>query len=875
MNHRGKPLFRDLRYCVRCCMPETEEGTVHDALGICRACQSSEQKMHIDWVARERQLREIFAKAKAAAGNNYDCVLPISGGKDSMFQAHVLVKVYNMKPLAVTFNHNWYSETGWYNLVNLLETFNLDHVMFTPNRDLVNRLAAKSLREIGDTCWHCHSGCGAFPLQVAVRFGIPLLVYGESASEGQGLTDYNNPIRYDREYFTKISARRTPDEMVCDTVSAKDVHPFQLPSAEECEAAGIQGMHLGDYMFWDDERHTELVRDVYGWRETQMENSYKGYKSAECVMPGMHDFTCYLKRGFGRATFQGSVDVRNGLLTREEAFDLIARTDPVRPEALDYFLEFTGLTEEEFYEIMAGLRQGKLRDADMPVLPKQAPNRERVLPFAQQLLERLRRTDTATYGTPLVAGNRAPRREPEPDLFLRRSLPELVQDLADGALTPLDLAETTIRRVEALDARFMAFEHFDAARLRAAARELTARLVPGQALRLLEGAPIGVKDAYNTEDYPTEMGSALWRGFTPGNDARLVFNLKRAGAVVAGKTVTAEFAVHALGKTVNPHDATRTPGTSSSGSAVAVALGMVPAALGTQTAGSIIRPASFCGVYGFKPSFGLLPRTGTLKTTDSLDTLGFLAARRDSLAPLFQALRVHGGNYPVSDAALSDRGRQTKPAGRPWRVALLRTHTFPGAPDYARKALLDLARALDADPDIEVVEAELPEILGRAHDIHRTIYHCSLAYYFAQESRSETDLSDVIREIIAEGRAISALDYNQALRDQETCIAAMDELMRGFDAGISLATAGEAPLRDRFELPDPALIWTLAHLPAVSAPAFVSPAGLPFGVQCVARKYNDPLLLACIDALGRKGFLPDGPSPLAPAAREDASGERA
>ncbi|MFH0920121.1 MAG: N-acetyl sugar amidotransferase, partial [Fibrobacterota bacterium] len=172
----GKPRFSSLQYCVRCCMPETQEGLKFDEMGICQACQSSEQKIHIDWAMRERELVKIFNEAKSKAGNNYDCIVPISGGKDSTFQLHVLVNVYKMKPLAVTFNHNWFSETGWYNLQNSLEVFKLDHMMFTPNRDLVNRIAKRSLGGIGDTCWHCHAGCGAYPLHVATKFKIPLLV---------------------------------------------------------------------------------------------------------------------------------------------------------------------------------------------------------------------------------------------------------------------------------------------------------------------------------------------------------------------------------------------------------------------------------------------------------------------------------------------------------------------------------------------------------------------------------------------------------------------------------------------------------------------------------------------------------------------------
>lgn len=385
----GKPLLDNIRYCIRCCIPETQEGITFDEMGICQACVSSEQKIHIDWTQREKQLRKILEDAKATAGNNYDCIVPISGGKDSTFQLHVLIKVYGMKPLAVTFNHNWFSETGWYNLQNTLQQFNVDHIMLTPNRNLINRIAKKSLQGIGDACWHCHAGCGAFPLQVAVNFKIPLLVWGESIAESSGRASYQCPIhKFDRDYFTKISAKLRPDEMVCEYLSERDLYPFNLPSVEEIEKTGVFGIHLGDYIFWDDERQTEFVRDTYGWKETEIEGTYKGYKSAECIMPGVHDFTCYLKRGYGRATFHASVDIRNGLLTREEGFEIAKEYDKQRPEALDYYLKATGMSECEFYRTMKEKRLHRIKNIKLPMSKKMKPNREIIKPFVEQLIEK-------------------------------------------------------------------------------------------------------------------------------------------------------------------------------------------------------------------------------------------------------------------------------------------------------------------------------------------------------------------------------------------------------------------------------------------------------------------------------------------------------
>jgi N-acetyl sugar amidotransferase len=388
---KGNPAFGKLRYCARCCMPESQEGIKFDEMGICQACQSSEQKIHINWVEREIELRKILDKAKANAGNNYDCIVPISGGKDSIFQLHVLIKIYGMKPLAVTFSHNWYSETGVYNLQNALQQFNVDHIMFTPNRDLVNRIARRSLSGIGDACWHCHSGVGAFPLQAAVRFNIPLLIWGESIAETSGRASYKDPVhKFDRDYFTKVSAKLRPSEMVTDYLSERDLYPFNVPSLEEIEKAGVFGIHLGDFLFWDEERQTEFIVQEYGWKETEMEGAYKGYKSAECIMAGVHDFTCYLKRGYGRATFQASVDVRNGLMTREEGIALASKIDSEKPGALDYYLKITEMTEEQFYQTMSQLKHLKLIDAEIPIRQRLRPSRELTIPFYDQLIEKHR-----------------------------------------------------------------------------------------------------------------------------------------------------------------------------------------------------------------------------------------------------------------------------------------------------------------------------------------------------------------------------------------------------------------------------------------------------------------------------------------------------
>lgn len=360
----GKPLYEDyLTYCTRCCMPSSNEGMQFDEMGICLACQAQEQKMRINWEYQEKSLRNILNSYKETAKDNYDCIIPISGGKDSVFQLHVLTKIYGMKPLAVTFNHNWYSEIGKYNLENALEKLGVDHIMFTPSKKLVKKLFVKSFYKIGDSCWHCHAGVGAFPLQIAVKFNIPLLIWGESVCESSGRADFQDNIqKFDRDYFTKVSAKLYPEQMIDEDITARDLKPFELPSYEEIKKVGVVGIHLGDYLFWDDERQMEFIKKEYAWKEEHRPGHYKGFKGNECKFETLHDHMKFVKRGFGRATDQASADVRAGLLTREEGFEVIKKYDQQKPTYLGEFLDMANINEEEYNRVLKNMREGKFRE---------------------------------------------------------------------------------------------------------------------------------------------------------------------------------------------------------------------------------------------------------------------------------------------------------------------------------------------------------------------------------------------------------------------------------------------------------------------------------------------------------------------------------
>ena len=445
-----------------------------------------------------------------------------------------------------------------------------------------------------------------------------------------------------------------------------------------------------------------------------------------------------------------------------------------------------------------------------------------------------------------------------PNLFLDKDLLELSTGLKNKEFSFSDLADETIQAIERFEPQTHAWVTYNNDGLKEMALELDKKGLGEEDFKTLTGIPFGIKDIFNTKSFMTQMGSPIWKDFNPGNNARVVDSVLDAGGLVVGKTVTAEFAVHALNETVNPHDITKSPGTSSSGSAAAVARGMVPFALGTQTAGSIIRPASFCGVWGMKPSFGMIPRTGILKTTDSLDSIGFLAAHGKSLRVILDVLRVKGPDYPFVYKNVDATGSHPKKSDRPWKVGFVKTHTWDTAEDYAKNALSSLAEIITETNGFDLEFPDWPSSVSEAHKIHSIIYSKSLAYYFKQEARFTSEVSEVMQEMIQEGAGISIEDYQMALLQQDQLIDDLDRFLEPYDFVISLSTSSSAPPRGEEELPDPSLIWTLGHVPSIAAPVFRCPAGLPFGAQFVSRRWNDYKLLQAVEELIEKNILPAG-----------------
>ena len=388
-----------------------------------------------------------------------------------------------------------------------------------------------------------------------------------------------------------------------------------------------------------------------------------------------------------------------------------------------------------------------------------------------------------------------------------------------------------------------AWAHLDESHAMAQARALDAHRASGRPIGPLHGLPVGIKDIIDTADLPTENGNALDAGRRPGADATVVSRLRAAGAVILGKTVTAECAYLAPGATRNPHDPAHTPGGSSSGSASAVADGMVPLALGTQTGGSVIRPASYCGVVGFKPTFGLLPRTGLLRTSRRLDTLGAFGRSVADVALITDVL------------AGFDRGDpDTRPAAPPGLLATALSEP-PVAPQFAfvKTAVWEQIDADCAEGFAELVaalgeqcdEVELPRVFAEAAPAHRRIMHAEIAHNLRHYyDRGAAQLAAETRAAIEEGRSIMAVEYLNALDWRDTLYAGIEEIFGRYDAIITPAAPGEAPAglhstgSAAFNV-----LWSLTGVPAVTLPLLTGANGLPVGVQLIGLRNDDGRLL--------------------------------
>lgn len=420
---------------------------------------------------------------------------------------------------------------------------------------------------------------------------------------------------------------------------------------------------------------------------------------------------------------------------------------------------------------------------------------------------------------------------------------EAVQAVRDGRASAEEVVQGCLARIRADEGRVQAWAFVDEEHALRQAREADAARREGRPTGPLHGLPVGVKDIIDTEDMPTECGTPIHAGRRPRSDAAVVSRLREAGAIILGKTVTTELATYSPGKTRNPHNPEHTPGGSSSGSAAAVAAQMVPAAIGTQTNGSVIRPAAYCGVFGYKPTFGLISRHGILAQSRPLDQVGLMARSVEDLALVAEPLMGHDerdpDTRPAARARLLEIASQEPPL--PPRFALARTPNWDDADEPTRAAFEELAHALDG----QIETFNVPGIFADAWRWHATIMEADIARSFRREYEAGRDrLSESLRGQVERGRAVTAFDYNDAVERIAALNGAFEEVYGVYDALVTPAAPGTAP-RGLESTGSPAFctLWTYAGMPAVTLPLLRGEDGLPMGVQLVGRRGDDARLL--------------------------------
>jgi N-acetyl sugar amidotransferase len=336
-----------VKTCTKCVMPETAE-SLDFSEPVCSVCKQSEVKRDIDWRGRQHVLRELCAQIRAM-GREYDCVVPFSGGKDSTFTLWYAVRELGLRCLVVRFDHGFLRQTVRENSSRAFRRLGVDSLHFTPNWKIVRKLMLESLRRRGDFCWHCHTGVFAYPMQVAIKWNVPLVIWGEGDNEyASWNTKTHDQERFDRVCSLGINAEDMAGMVDCEP---RELGCFQFPQS----TGDVRSIFLGDYVPWNPAGNTTIIRRELGWQGDEVEGvpPQYDYDKIECAMQGARDYIKYLKRGFGRTAHLTSIDIRNGLMSREEAIKLCEEYDGKRPASLDHLLSILELSEPEFLSIVA------------------------------------------------------------------------------------------------------------------------------------------------------------------------------------------------------------------------------------------------------------------------------------------------------------------------------------------------------------------------------------------------------------------------------------------------------------------------------------------------------------------------------------------
>lgn len=335
-----------------------------DENGVCSGCRVASQKFEIDWDRRNLQLRQLLEEYRSKDGSNYDCIIPVSGGKDSYFQIHTIKNVFGMNPLLVTYHGNNYTPTGMQNLINMREVFEVDHIFFTPSIDLLKRMNRLCFKKMGDMNWHAHCGIYTYPNIIAVKFNVPLVIWGEHGfMDLGGMHSYNDYVEFTFRYRHEHGLRGYEwYDMLndpTDPISENELLWAHYPSDNEVKKVGLRGIYLSNYVQWNPNEHTDLVIKRYGFKipDEPFDRTYRTASNLDDMHEnGIHDYLKFIKFGYGRATDHSIKDIRDGIMTREQGIEMVRKHDHVKPRDLCRWLTYVNMTEEQFDAIADSFR---------------------------------------------------------------------------------------------------------------------------------------------------------------------------------------------------------------------------------------------------------------------------------------------------------------------------------------------------------------------------------------------------------------------------------------------------------------------------------------------------------------------------------------
>ncbi len=346
-----------MKRCTRCLTKETVDTITFDEFGVCSVCRQIEfKKDKIDWEDRDRQLQELIAEYKGKG--LYDCIVPYSGGKDSVFQLWYIVRKLGLRPLVVRYNHWGYRPLVEENNTRVFKQLGVDVVEFSTSFHVVRETMLESLKRRGDFCWHCHTGIYAGVMHFAVRFETPLLFWGESTAEYHSWYTFEEMEEVDEKRFNRLMNQGiTADDMfefLGGRVDRRDLWMFDYPKRKDLLRLKVRSICLGNYIEWDTKGNVETIKRELGWKGQPVEGvpPQYDYEKIECTFQGMRDYAKYVKRGYGRANHLLNIDIRHGRMEREQALAIEHKYDGKRPASLDWFLNILQISEQEFYDIL-------------------------------------------------------------------------------------------------------------------------------------------------------------------------------------------------------------------------------------------------------------------------------------------------------------------------------------------------------------------------------------------------------------------------------------------------------------------------------------------------------------------------------------------